>query len=579
MLGTQPFGSGIDSSAPPKIRTEVLRPRTSGASQKMRHSIEAKGLETKDNTSCARESTKDKSISFGGQVPAISLLTSPATVEADTRPEVTNVVLSTRPDTAPNCESSGQSSFRRHYQSLAINGLGHSRSDTSGTNDTAALRDEIRRLQLALVDKFRGRNKMTGGSQFRIGNQRGRDVEAKCKECAGLRNQIKGTKREYGELRNFTNGLEKQLAAEVRLRAEQEKEMSDRMIAWGVERKSMLLQLQKSAKTDDQIERETKKVGDDPYRELNILKKQLLDSRAVNVKVEQELIILRTEAVEARKVFENQERLWGAERTQLVVDLAEIKRRNDCSDKRSDATTEQYMISYKESLKNAESLRDKFRAEAEQLRHDLKAKGSRHDNLLKNLRDLEEKFKFEKEKYTISATRAATAENEVLDLVNKLGKAKSLLDSQTGEISKLREQCEATTKCLTEAEEDVATIKYTMQTCESTIVTLKDTQKILRSKLDENEEMMQDLRRQLQGKKDELYRLKTERDSEITAREDMAAALSIREKQIEMQMKAHKHALEAALNSVVRLCVVAPTVNVHMGRLVEEVVIQRLSPQ
>ena len=36
---------------------------------------------------------------------------------------------------------------------------------------------------------------MTGGSQFRIGNQRGRDVEAKCKECAGLRNQIKGTKR------------------------------------------------------------------------------------------------------------------------------------------------------------------------------------------------------------------------------------------------------------------------------------------------------------------------------------------------------------------------------------------------
>ena len=134
-------------------------------------------------------------------------------------------------------------------------------------------------------------------------------------------------------------------------------------------------------------------------------------------------------------------------------------------------------------------------------------------------------------------------------------------------------------KVFTEAEEDAATIKYTMQTCESTIVTLKDTQKILRSKLDENEEMMQDLRRQLQGKKDELYRLKTERDSEITAREDMAAALSIREKQIEMQMKAHKHALEAALNSVVRLCVVAPTVNVHMGRLVEEVVIQRLSPQ
>ena len=34
---------------------------------------------------------------------------------------------------------------------------------------------------------------------------------------------------------------------------------------------------------------------------------------------------------------------------------------------------------------------------------------------------------------------------------------------------------------------------------------------------------------------------------------------------MEAQIRMHKQALEAALNSVVRLCVVAPTVNVHMG--------------
>ena len=34
---------------------------------------------------------------------------------------------------------------------------------------------------------------------------------------------------------------------------------------------------------------------------------------------------------------------------------------------------------------------------------------------------------------------------------------------------------------------------------------------------------------------------------------------------MEMQLRMHKQALESALNSVVRLCVVAPTVNVHLG--------------
>ena len=34
---------------------------------------------------------------------------------------------------------------------------------------------------------------------------------------------------------------------------------------------------------------------------------------------------------------------------------------------------------------------------------------------------------------------------------------------------------------------------------------------------------------------------------------------------MKQQLKLHKQALESALNSVVLLCVVAPTVNVHMG--------------
>ena len=47
--------------------------------------------------------------------------------------------------------------------------------------------------------------------------------------------------------------------------------------------------------------------------------------------------------------------------------------------------------------------------------------------------------------------------------------------------------------------------------------------------------------------------------------DELAASQADLERRMDEQLKMHKSALEVALNSIVRLCVVAPTVNVHMG--------------
>ena len=81
------------------------------------------------------------------------------------------------------------------------------------TND--ALKEEVRRLQLALVDKFRGRNKMIGGSQFRVSNPKKSGESDNCSDCAALRNGIKSLRFECRDLRSCVGDLQSQVSFRV----------------------------------------------------------------------------------------------------------------------------------------------------------------------------------------------------------------------------------------------------------------------------------------------------------------------------------------------------------------------------
>lgn len=98
---------------------------------------------------------------------------------------------------------------------LGVSGASAGRGLNVEDND--ALREEVRRLQLALVDKFRGKNKMIGGSQFRIspqtkkGGQNQQDNRA-CGECVGMRNMVKSLRTDNRDLKSLVSDLQRQVA-------------------------------------------------------------------------------------------------------------------------------------------------------------------------------------------------------------------------------------------------------------------------------------------------------------------------------------------------------------------------------
>ena len=494
--------------------------------------------------------------SFGGQVAAMLGATGPEYPGAN------------RPGTAPMPGSMNQRlPAQQQQQQLLVNGLGQGASMTN-PNDTAALRDEIRRLQLALVDKFRGRNKMTGGSQFRISNQRGKETDTKCKECAGLRNQVKGMKRECGELRNFGNELQKQLAAAARLRAEHEKQMADDTMAWGVERKSLLLQLQTQKQSDDkQTSPIFVEIEGDKTAEVQLLKKRIQEYEVSMMKAEREFKLCQAQAADDRVAFGKRETAWNAEKARLMAELDASRRRERKSSEASDRAADEALAELRESLRATEAVRDDYKDEVDQLRLDLIAKGDGHDSLLERVLQLEKHLHEEKEKHTATTTELSGKKAELVDLTRSLKTMASELEDRTVEAKAAQERCKAAEDGRSRAEEQLAAAKRAQETCERTIKTLEDTIERLRRQLVESNDDVEDLRRQLQVKTDALRQCSADRDKALIALDRARETLAEQEETFEAQMKMHKEALEAALNSVVRLCVVAPTVNVHMGEL------------
>ena len=555
LLGTQPFRNGIDANAPPSgMMSATSRPRTSGALQRGYRGNMAQSKSTETVTSqygmgvpspnhdkLLNSTSPSVQDSFGGQVAAML---------GATGPEYSN----SRPGTAPMLGSMNQRPTAQQQQQqqqqqeqLSVNGLGQGVS-VANPNDTAALRDEIRRLQMALVDKFRGKNKMTGGSQFRISNQRGKEVETKCKECAGLRNQVKGVKRECGELRNFGNELQKQLAAGARLRAELEKQMSDDTMAWGVERKSLLLQLHTQKQVDGKQPTPIfVEVDGDNSAELQKLKQHLQECEESMIKTDRELKMCQAQAVDDRVAFGKQEAAWNAERARLMAELDASRRRERSNSEASDKATGEALDSLRESLRAAEAVRDDYKDEANQLRLDLAAKGDGHDSLLQRVLELERHLHNEKEKHSAVASKLSEVQAQVKDVTQRLRTTISELEDRAVEMKAAQERCTIAEDNLTKAEEKLAPAIKARETCERTIVTLEDTIQRLRRQMEEATETTEDLRRQLQVKTDALRQCGAEKEKALVALDRTRETLAEQEEAFEAQMKMHKQALEAAL--------------------------------
>ena len=74
--------------------------------------------------------------------------------------------------------------------------------------DAEDLREEVKRLQLAMVDQFRGKGRFTGGSQFRV-RQLAPDNSERSAEMNSLRAAVKNLRQELKNAKNECEDLEK----------------------------------------------------------------------------------------------------------------------------------------------------------------------------------------------------------------------------------------------------------------------------------------------------------------------------------------------------------------------------------
>jgi chromosome segregation ATPase len=164
------------------------------------------------------------------------------------------------------------------------------------------------------------------------------------------------------------------------------------------------------------------------------------------------------------------------------------------------------------------------------------------------------------QKYDDLMRKHKSQEGKIEDYEEELARLRREMEALQKEVDRLRAEVEALKAQLAKRDEEdggkvpqheldklEAQLKRALKDLESAIADKSS----LAEQLKAAQQELAELRKQLQTKNDEVAKLEKEK-KEI---KDKAKA----------QQKLHAKALETAMQSLVRLCVVAPTVNVHLG--------------
>jgi len=436
--------------------------------------------------------------------------------------------------------------------------------DSDGkAQDNAALREEVRRLQLALVDKFRGKGKSIGGSQFRASSARrnspGAETE-RSSELANLRVLIKGLKRDCAELRTAKAEANRRCSTLESAKAEVDRRLAEERVTNEMQMQRLREELNalRAQQAQPSPEPETSVFPAEPPRQ----------QRASNSSLEPRMS------------------LDGA----LAEELSELRRRLAAEEQARSAAHERQLVA-EDGLTRSEQARDRDRAEAGHVQARLQGELEALQQTLAEERKLRNDAKSGAE----DARRRLLAELESLRVA--LGKAKADAEARRRD----RDRAVAEER---RAREALAASQTTLRSQATQLAELERQYEVLRREVqdgararrqaeDDASKARRDLEvahgdlevktRALAEAEDCFTRAQREFDAAIQAKKDENSTLAAlneqlqtdktklleRQKEVEERMleqvRRHKRALENAMNSIVRLCVVAPTVNVHMG--------------
>ena len=199
----------------------------------------------------------------------------------------------------------------------------------------------MRRLQLALVDKFRGRNKMIGGSQFRVSNPKKSGESDNCSDCAALRNGIKSLRFECRDLRSCVSDLQSQLSTERATRLALEQRATQDAIKWKAERTQMLKELEvlrnqpkrspvRSPVRDGGILQELQQQLDTLRRRLELCEKEKQREATHRQGAE-------AHAEEIKTLWVRDKGIWSAEKAALKAELDALRSKHDAHSANGDS--------------------------------------------------------------------------------------------------------------------------------------------------------------------------------------------------------------------------------------------------
>jgi chromosome segregation ATPase len=464
--------------------------------------------------------------------------------------------------------------------------------------EVTMLREEVRRLQAALLERFRGNSKFVSGGQFR-GYAKAQKEPEKCAGCANMRGTVKRVRGELRDLRAHCEDSDRKLSEAASEKHRLETQLQNSQANHADAMSKLMEKLQIACKGEEhqaaivqQLRAElatlkSKKTGDEKcnsgqeelQKQRDLLLQQLAASKAAARRV-QEL------EAELRK-FQTHSQELEAKYRRVNHQLQEARAEGGLS---------------KEQLQEAEKRILELEQECASMALQLQALRKQKSSDDVEIVELRRKF--------------STCEDEKVQVVLKLGQLKGQLNAKEASVNKAQNACLSLKSDLKALQEKYESLKKQyegkcgeLKASQDDILALQEQIALLKKRVAELEAQLAQMRSD-HGKKQaeadskvhqndfndlqsELARVMREL-AEMTAKraamqenidklgvtvEELTAKVASQGGELEAQKKELEEvmarakeqqrlqakALETAMQSLVRLCVVAPTVNVHLG--------------
>jgi len=412
-----------------------------------------------------------------------------------------------------------------------------------------------------MIDQFRGKNKnrFTGGSQFRAkptkdnGPDRSAELNSLRQSLKSLRGEMKTMKIEFGEMESCVESdRQARYLVEEELRKEHMKTIN---LKHELDKLNNLLEKQVGQP----------KINMEPTgMDLQMLEARLKEAmkQTDNLRENKNTIVkeLKTKNEEIKELGQRREaekKRWEEERSRLYEEIDRWRQRSKESLSALESTEAK-------NKKETSKIEDKLRRMSKQASEKTKGELKKKETELKKLAEEAEALRSSHDKYIELEKEHKLERRNSQAVLTKLEGLKEELarKSSMGEQGKI--DMDNAEEKIRKLNEEIVDLREILDTDEAQIKILRKEIEQLKDNKDVEKERI-NLVQKLKETADELRTVSEEKKEMMEKYHAKIEEFNILEAKAARDRRNHTNNMEQALNSIVRLCVVAPTVNVQMA--------------